>query len=251
MSGKPAALTRLVVTDLVVPIAVYYLLRALGVDNVMALLVGGSLCGLSALLAAVRNRRLDAMAVVVLIFFALGLLALAVTGSARMVLAADSLPTAVAGGALLASLIFYDSFMFRLLLPVLAARQMDSEPMWRAAWENGPTFRHSIRVITAGWGVLLLGESLGRLALIAVLPLDVTVVVSKALQAVLVLSLIGFAGAYAKRTGLGMGAYLDSITPTADGPAPLEEAREQRLSEVTTDIGCNAKGQHPLAVGEW
>jgi hypothetical protein len=225
MSDRPRALTRLVLTDLVAPLTVYYLLRALGVDNGVALIVGGSLCGLGALPAAIGNHRLDAFAVAVLALFALGLLALIVTGNARMVLAADSLPTAVAGLALLGSLVFYDTFMFRLLLPVLTRGQREHEPTWYAAWENGPTFRHSIRVITGGWAILLLAESVGRLVLIAVLLLGIMVAVSRVLQTVLVLSLIAFAGGYAKRTGLGTRAYLDSIAPAADNPALIEGAR--------------------------
>jgi hypothetical protein len=219
MSDQPGALTRLVLTDLVAPIAVYYVLRALGVDTGVALIVGGSVCGSRVLLSAVRNHRLDALAVTVLAFFALSLLALTVTGSPRMFLAADSLPTVVAGLALLGSLVFYDSFMFRLLLPVLTGGQRENEATWYAAWENGPTFRRSIRVITVGWGILLVGESVGRLVLIAVLPLDIMVAVSRVLQAVLILSLIAFAGGYAKRTGLGMRAYLDSMT-AATGTLP-------------------------------
>jgi hypothetical protein len=91
--------------------------------------------------------------------------------------------------------------------------------------ENGPTFRHSIRVITGGWGILLLGESVGRLVLIAVLPLGIMVAVSRVLQTVLVLSMIAFAGGYAKRAGLGMRAYPDSMTPAVDSPALIEGAR--------------------------
>lgn len=211
MSARPAGLGPLLVTDLVVPMAAFYVLKAWGVDDAMALTVGGALSGIRVLFAAVRSRRLDALAVVVLGFFALGLITLAVTGSARVVMAADSLPTAVAGLVLLASLFFYDSLMFRLLLPVLSGGQRDNEPVWHAAWAGGPSFRHSVHVITLAWSLLLISESVGRLVLIAVLPVDVMVGLSKVLQVILVLSLVGFAGGYAKRTGLGMRAYMESI----------------------------------------
>jgi hypothetical protein len=94
---------------------------------------------------------------------------------------------------------------------VLSGGQKDNELFFQAEWADGPTFRHSVHAITVAWGLLLLGESVGRLVLIAVLPIDFMVGLSKVLQVVLVLSLVGFAGGYAKPTGLGMRAYADSI----------------------------------------
>jgi hypothetical protein len=211
MSTRPSGLGSLVVADLVLPIAAFYVLKACGVADAIALTAGGGLSALRVLFAAVRDRRLDALAIVVMGFFALGLITLAATGSARVVLAADSLPTAVAGVVLLASVFCYDSLMFRLLLPVLSGGQTDNEPLWQAAWTDGPTFRHSIHVITVAWGLLLLSESVGRLILIAALPVEVMVGLSRVLQVILVLSLVGVAGGYAKRTGLGMRAYVDTI----------------------------------------
>jgi hypothetical protein len=230
MSARPSGLGSLLITDLVLPIASFYLLRACGADDAIALTAGGGLSGVRVLFAAVRHRRLDALAVVVMGFFALGLITLAVTGSARVVLAADSLPTAVAGLVLLASLVCYDSLMFRLLLPVLSGGHKDNEPLWQAAWADGPTFRHCLHVITVAWSLLLTGESAGRLILIAVLPVDVMAGLSKVLQVVLVLSLAGFAGGYAKRTGLGMRAYVDSIAAARARP---EETRLPAASTLT------------------
>src|SRR5215469_13508460 len=133
MSHRPTGLGSLLVTDLVIPIAAFYTLRAFGLDDAIALTIGGCLSGGRVLIGALRDRRLDALAVVVMGFFALGLITLAATGSARVLMAADSLPTAVAGLALLVSLLFYDSLMFRLLLPVLSERHQDGEAVWRAA----------------------------------------------------------------------------------------------------------------------
>jgi len=216
MSVRPAGLGSLLVADLALPIAAFYVLQACGVGPAIALTVGCGLSGARVLIAALRSRRLDALAVVVMGFFALGLIGLAVTGSAQVVLAADSLPTAIAGLGLLASVAFYDRFMFQLLLPVLSGGHKDREPLWRDAWADGPTFRHCIHVLAITWGLLLLTESAARLVLIAVLPLNVMVGLSKVLQVVLVLSLVGFAGGYAKRTGLGMRAYIDSTAAAHD-----------------------------------
>jgi hypothetical protein len=131
MSTRPNGLGSLLVTDLVLPIAAFYALKACGVDDASVLAIGAGLLGMRVLFAAARNRRFDALAVVVMASFALGLITLAVTGSARVVMAADSQPTAVAGLVLLGSVVFYDSFMFRLLSRCCQAAKRTTSSFFR------------------------------------------------------------------------------------------------------------------------
>ena len=165
-----------------------------------------------------RTRHLDAVAAIVLCFFALGLLGLLISGNARVALAADSLPTALIGLCFLGSLLVGRALAFYLLLPLLSGGRRDQEPFWRQAWQDGPTFRRAVRVLTFGWGFLLVAEAVARLVLVILLPVDVMVGISKALQLALVLSMIGFAGWHGKRTGMGVRPYLDSIQQSNGEP---------------------------------
>ncbi|HEY3752591.1 MAG TPA: VC0807 family protein [Pseudonocardiaceae bacterium] len=214
--ARPVGL--MLLADIVVPIAGYSVLRAFGAGELLALAVGGALSGLRVLIEVLRRRRVDAVAGVVLALFALELVALAVSGSVRMVLAADSIPTGVLGILFLASLALGRPLAYRLLLGLLTGGRKEAEEFWRRAWTDGPTFRHALRVLTLGWGCLLLAEAALRIVLVIVLPVDPLVTVSKALPAVLIVAMVGFAGWYGKRTGLGVRPYLESIGVDADQP---------------------------------
>jgi hypothetical protein len=52
--------------------------------------------------------------------------------------------------------------------------------------------------------------------LVVALPVDVMVSVAKVLQVALIAALLGFAGWYGKRTGLGVRPYLESIGAVGD-----------------------------------
>jgi hypothetical protein len=201
----------MLLADVVAPLAAYYLLRAFGASELLALGAGGALSGLRVLAEAVRRRRLDAVAGVVLGLFGLELLVLAVSGSVRLVLAADSIPTGVLGLVFLGSLGARHVVAYRLLLGLLTGGRPAAEPFWQRAWTDGPTFRHALRMLTLGWACLLLAEAALRIVLVLVLPVDALVSAAKALPAGLLVALLGFTGWYAKRTGLGVRPYLESI----------------------------------------
>jgi hypothetical protein len=209
----------MLLADVVAPIAAYYLLRAFGAGELLALTAGGALSGLRVLAEALRRRRFDVVAGVVLTLFALELVVLAVSGSVRMVLAADSIPTGVLGILFLASLAMGRPLAYRLLLGLLTGGRPEAEEFWQRAWTDGPTFRHALRMLTLGWGCLLLTEAALRIVLVIVLPVDALVSVSKALPAVLIVAMLGFAGWYGRRTGLGVRPYLESIGVDADQPS--------------------------------
>lgn len=197
--------------DVVLPVGVYAIARVLGIGEAPALLLGGAVPVVVVVVTAIRRRRVDALAAIVGCLFALGLIALTVTGDPRTVLAADSIPTIALGAFFIASVWIGRAIAFSLLLGLLSRGDPANEAFWRQAWDDAPSFRHALRTLTAGWGGLLIAEGVVRLALIPVLPFDVMVVASRTMQAVLVLAMIGFAGWYARRTGLGIRAYLDSI----------------------------------------
>jgi hypothetical protein len=212
----------MVLADLVLPIGAYYLLRALGVGDLIALTCAAVLSALRVVIAAVQARRLDAVAAVVLCFFALSLVAMLLSQDAKVALAMSSLPTLVLGLWFLGSLLVGRALAFFLFLPLLTGGSKDQEAFWRRAWSDGPTFRHALRVLTLGWGCLLVAEAAVRCVLVVLLPIDALVAVSSVLQVLLVLCLLGFTGWYAKTSGLGIRRYLDTIN---DGTNEDEQAQ--------------------------
>lgn len=215
MTG-PARLGVIALTDIAAPVAGYYVLRALGMGDASALTCGAALALLPAAATAVRRRHVDAIAAVVFCLFALSLAALAVSGSARVVLAAGCLPTLVIGLAFLGSLAVGRAAAFYLMLPVLTGGQQEQEEFWRTAWRDGPTVRSALRVLTLWWGCLLVGESALQVVLVVLLPVAAMAGLSAVLQVALVATLLGSAAWHGKRTGLGVRPYLDSLRVHAD-----------------------------------
>jgi hypothetical protein len=139
------------VWGLAAPIAGFYVVRALGIDPLVALLAGAAATQLGLLVRLVRNRRLDGLSSM---FACLTLLSLGVTlldGSPRFLLAKDGLITAASGlrfvaglwhGARPAGLLFGRPLME----PIMPTRRD-----WDEMWDNEPVFRRCWRVVTAIW----------------------------------------------------------------------------------------------------
>lgn len=91
----PGALTALL--GLVAPIALYYGLRAAGAGIVPSLIAGTVATAGSAIVQAIRHRRIDALGVTVLILLVVGAGVSVLAGSQRFLLAKDAVLTAVWG----------------------------------------------------------------------------------------------------------------------------------------------------------
>ncbi|WP_203960898.1 VC0807 family protein [Actinocatenispora thailandica] len=178
-------------TDLGVPIAVYYLLRALGVEPYQAMLGGTVAAGLRLAWVAVRSRRFDGIAALLAAMFAFGLVLSLVSGDPRFLLAKDSAMTGLAG------LVFLGSAVAgRPAIYALHRRMVARTPQARAAterlWATTPPFRRIMTAMTVVWGVGLLAESAIRVALVYLLDLDVAVAASGLLQVVALVTLLGY-----------------------------------------------------------
>ncbi|GAA3622309.1 hypothetical protein GCM10022419_129950 [Nonomuraea rosea] len=204
-----SSITVTVLVDIALPIIVYYVLQGFGVAPALALCAGGAVSGIGVVIGVVRRRRVDAVALIVLVLFALGLLTSLLTGDGRFVLVKDSLLTGVFGVAFLVSLVGRPLVYF-LLMPVLTAKNPASEPFWRQAWREGLAFRHAMRILALGWGLGLLADSVVRVLIVYLLPVDVAVVPAQVLLVVAVPALVAWSGWYAKRTGLGIREWLNA-----------------------------------------
>ncbi len=83
--------------DVGLPLAAYYGLHALGAADWPALLAATAVAGLRIVWVAVRDRRLNAFATMMLVVFGIGLILSFVSGDARFLLLKDSITTAVVG----------------------------------------------------------------------------------------------------------------------------------------------------------
>lgn len=165
------SLTPLVV-DALVPMAGYYVLTdGFGMGTVAALAWTSVLPAARSLWSLVKDRRLNALASLILVVNAVGLAMSAVTGDARLMLAKDSVGSGAIGAAVLISVVVGRPMMTAGLKPWITK---GGDVLKTAAWERlqreSARFRRAERRFSLVWGVALLAESVSRVVAAYTLP---------------------------------------------------------------------------------
>ena len=177
-------------------VAAYYGARALGCSDYVSLLAGTVASALRLIWVAVRDRRVDAFAMFLLVLFGVGLALTFVTGDARFVLVKDSLTSFLAG------LFFLGSCALGRPLTYYAAQRFarpEGRDQLRARYAADPAVRRRYFVSALVWGGGLLAEALLRIPLVLVLPIDVAVGASTVLMIVAYALLVGWTIHFARR----------------------------------------------------
>jgi hypothetical protein len=182
--------------DVGLPVAAFYLLSWLGWSDWAALLTATCLAGLRLLWGIVRERTLNPFATVMLIVFGLGLALSFVTGDARFLLVVKSLVTGAIG------LVFLVTAL-RVRRPLTLAAQQSWSPATAdnlaAEFAANPAVRRGHRLSSTVWGLGLLTESLLRVPIVYLLPLNVAVGASSALLVVTLVGLVFWNARYVAR----------------------------------------------------
>jgi hypothetical protein len=125
-----------------------------------------------------RFRRVDALSVIVLIGIVLSLGAMALGGSARMLLLRESLVSGAIGVAFLVSLVMPRPLIFYLARATVAREMAGGGARIDALWDERPSFAGSMRMMTAIWGVGLTAETVLRAWMAWTWPVERFLVVS-------------------------------------------------------------------------
>ncbi|WP_405876770.1 hypothetical protein OG747_46585 [Streptomyces sp. NBC_01384] len=168
-----------VACDIVLPVGLYYVLRAAGSGEITSLLVSGSAPALHSLYSAARHRKLDAIGVFTVVLLVVSAVASLLTASPRVVLARNSLFTALAGVWLLVTLFTARPFTYQALKALLPGRADALDNLW----EQDFAFRRIWRILTVVWGVGLIADALLRLVMAYTLPVDTVPALDGALYA--------------------------------------------------------------------
>jgi hypothetical protein len=155
------------------PIAVYYLLHALGASNLVALGAGAVPPALSAGYTLAVKRRADGVALFVLTTILASILVSVIARDPRFLLARDGLITGLWGLWFLASVRARRPAAFIFARPLLEGRKMFTVRDWDALWQAEPAFRRIWRVSTVMWGTGLLADAAIRVVMSYALPVAV------------------------------------------------------------------------------
>ncbi|GAA3297548.1 hypothetical protein Dvina_48810 [Dactylosporangium vinaceum] len=174
------AILKSLLWDVGLSLGAYFVAHWLGASDYVALLCGSVAALARMLWVAVRARKFDMFAAVMLGVFLAGLGLSFVTGSPKFLLVKESFGTGIAGLAFVVS-----CFVGRPLIYHAALRMQEGDPA-RAAefdqkWRDQPGFRHTFRVMSAAWGGGLLFDAVVRIPLVLALSTSAAVTASTAL----------------------------------------------------------------------
>lgn len=204
MRGKFEGVAPLLV-DLVLPVALYYLLRLAGLDPLLALILGGVPTMAFLIGQWIHRRKLDAFGAFVLVLVVACIGVSLLTGSPRFLLAKGGAFTGVIGLGFLATLLMSRPLPFTLARAMLrrspAGTALHTES-WDELWERDAWFRRVWRVDTVLWAAGLLGDAAVRVIMAYSLPVDAVPGLSAALWAVTFVALQVAQHVYFTRSGL-------------------------------------------------
>ncbi|WP_234384471.1 VC0807 family protein [Streptomyces sp. MMG1121] len=192
-----------IAVDIVVPLLVYYAVRALGAGQGAALLLSGAPPALRLLSGAIRHRRIDGVDLFFTVLLGAAALVSVIGGGPRVLLFKDPVLSLVVGCWVLGTGFTRRPLAFQL------GQRLHREPAARARaglWQDCAEFRRALRFLTLAWGAeQLLDGGLGTLAA-ATLPTDTvplfTRVVSLSLLALTAVATAAYARHFRARHGL-------------------------------------------------
>ncbi|GAA2157804.1 VC0807 family protein [Actinomadura napierensis] len=152
--------------DLVVPTAGYFLLHALGMDDVWALTVAGSAAGVTTVVNSVRRRRVDLLGALVCAELVLSVVLALATDNPRLVLARAAFYLAIGGAALLASSAAGRPITYPAAEPMATKGDPVRARAYAATWDRSAEFRRIHTRLSSFVGIGMLAYAALRLVII-------------------------------------------------------------------------------------
>jgi hypothetical protein len=183
------SLTSTLIFDICGPLLTYRAFHAAGASDLVALLASGVTPAIGVGLAAKRHGRLDVIGSLVLLGVLIGTALGLLTNDPKLILLEGAVPTMLFSLACLVSVLVGRPLMFVLLRAVAGTRGITATELRELGQDTGT--RDDFRVITLGWGLGFLLESVLKAAVVLTsgtgLALTVSKVAAYPVAAVLVL----------------------------------------------------------------
>jgi hypothetical protein len=204
---------RMLVLDVGVPLALYYVLRAFGASQWTALVLGAAIPLLRIAVAAATRRRLETAGVFTLSLLAAGTAVGLLTADPRLLMARESYLTAVAGAWILGTLWARRPLLFTATTGFMPA---DAAAVWHRAWDDSPQFRRAMRGMTLAFGLAFIADAAARVVMAYTLPLDLVPLLSALLLVVMLIGVVQGGKAYGRRR---LGSVL-AVSPPEEAGRP-------------------------------
>lgn len=204
-SGRKAIFWSLC-TDLVLPLGVFYGLRAAGVGQWWALLLSAVVPVAVIVQRFVSRRQVEYFALFILSALGVGLVLSALTGDPRLMLVRDAwagMLIGLTGVWFLGSVVAGRPALMTVFRGfVITKVGADGAAQWAARWEHDARFRHGLRVLTIVWGVATVLNAVVNLAFAYTMPIDAAPLAMHLVWPVIVVPVGLFHLVYTKRRDL-------------------------------------------------
>ena len=171
-AARASAMRSLIISIAVngaLPFLIYWALTTYtGTSQFVALVVSGIPSIIDSLVGIIRRKRIDFLGAIVLIGIAISLIIIALGGNPKVLLIRESFFTSAFGLAFLVSLLLPRPLMFYLSRHFISGNDPANIARVNSFWQY-ESFRRSMRVISAVWGVGLLLEAAIRVSMVIAL----------------------------------------------------------------------------------
>lgn len=192
----PRASLVLMLVEVIVPLALFYGLRGVGVGQWAALLISGAAPLVVLAYRWGTSRRIEASSLFTLSILLAGTAIGLLTGDPRLLVARESYLTGIVGLWMIGTLWAPRPFILIATLPLLPGATASS---WEDGWAHDPVFKRVMRSMTLAWGCAFLIDAVARIVMAYTLPLDIVPLAGVALLVVLLIAVVQFSKAYARR----------------------------------------------------
>jgi hypothetical protein len=165
-----------VVFEVLVPMALFYGLRAAGVGQWWALMAGVLVAAPYVVWTIVRDRKVDLIALVTLSVLVLSVVLGLLSKDPRTLAIREGWTAALGGlfGAwMLVTVVVGKPAQLTLGRTIAEIKRgPEGAAAWAARWDTDARFRRGMRIDTAAWGAVLLANAVAHVVLVYVLPID-------------------------------------------------------------------------------
>ncbi|MGW0971975.1 VC0807 family protein [Streptomyces sp. NPDC002516] len=164
------------IVDVAVPVGSYYLLKnGFGMSTMAALGWSSVVPAVRTVWSVVKERRVNAMAALILVVNVVGLALSLVAGDPRLMLAKDSGVSSAIGIGVLVSVRLGRPMMTQAMKPFLVKGDAARAAAWDRLAAGSAAFRKAERTFSLVWGTVLLSECVAKAVGAYTLPIDTMV----------------------------------------------------------------------------
>jgi|HigsolmetaGSP12D_1036236.scaffolds.fasta_scaffold00446_15 hypothetical protein len=152
--------------DLIIPVIVYHVLHHIGLSDFIALTASGMAAGMTTVIETILRRRLDGIGLLVVIEIVLSIALMFWTNDPRILLIKPSFYVAAAAIYAWTTCFVGRPFSYEVAKPMATKGDPIRQAAYELAWERSRPFQRGEKIMTAGWGIVMMLEAALRIVVV-------------------------------------------------------------------------------------